>query len=228
MDSPVLGVSSISGAKLSKGTFKRANSSWRYTELEANINFGMLINFYDRLNENCEGVYISPGYFDSMSTKRYDWHPMLLNKLPATLNPQKLCQTAPAEGLRLSGKIPLGNLPNLDAELKSQGATEVTVTVVFSMDSDGYCRVAGELEVDLVLICQRCMLPMDLPLRANFLVSPVVSDVQAQQLPARYEPLLVTNGEIVVTQWIAEELYLALPFVPRHDTDCVSHDTNKD
>ncbi len=153
---------------------------------------------------------------------------MLLNKLPATLNPQKLCQSAPVGGSTLSGKIPLGNLPNLEEELKAQKATEVTVSLVFSMDSEGYCCIAGELVVDLVMICQRCMQPMDLPLRANFLVSPVVSDAQAQQLPARYEPLLVTDGEIVVAQWIAEELYLALPFVPRHDTECVSHDTYKD
>jgi uncharacterized protein len=153
---------------------------------------------------------------------------MLLNKLPATLNPQKLCQSAPIGGSPLSGKILIGNLPNLDEQLKTQGATEVAVSIVFSMDSEGYCSVAGELAVDLVMICQRCMQPMDLPLRANFLVSPVVSDVQAQQLPARYEPLLVTDGEIVVAQWIAEELYLALPFVPRHDTDCVSHDTYND
>lgn len=153
---------------------------------------------------------------------------MLLNKLPTTLNPQKLCQSAPVGGSPLSGKILLKNLPNLDEQLKSQGSTEVTVSLVFSMDSDGYCCIAGELAVDLVMICQRCMQPMDLPLRANFLVSPVVSDVQAQQLPSQYEPLLVTNGEIVVAQWIAEELYLALPFVPRHDTDCVSHDTYND
>lgn len=150
---------------------------------------------------------------------------MLINELPATLNPQKLCQSAPVGGLHLVGQIQLSKLPNLDDELKAQSDKEVTVSVTFSMDSDGYCCIAGELAVDLVMTCQRCMQPMDHPIRATFLVSPVVSDVQAAQLPAQYEPLLVTNGEIVVTQWIAEELYLALPFVPRHDYECVSHET---
>lgn len=163
-----------------------------------------------------------------MLAKRYDWPPMLLNELPAKLNPQKLCQTAPVGGLRLVGNIPLGKLPNLDEVLKEQAATEVAVSVVFSMDSEGYCCVAGELAVDLQLICQRCMQPMEQPIRATFLVSPVVSDAQADRLPSRYEPLLVTDGEIVVAQWIAEELYLALPFVPRHDFKCVSHETFND
>jgi len=153
---------------------------------------------------------------------------MLLNELPATLNPQKLCQTAPVGGLRLVGHIPLGKLPNLDEALKEQVATEVAVLAVFSMDSEGYGSIAGDLSVDLVLICQRCMQPMDQSIRATFLVSPVVSDAQADRLPSRYEPLLVTDGEIVVTQWIAEELYLALPFVPRHDFKCVSHETFND
>ncbi|MCS5711780.1 YceD family protein [Candidatus Berkiella aquae] len=166
--------------------------------------------------------------FDSASSKRYDWHPMLINELPTTINPQKLCQSAPIGGSHMVGKISLGKLPNLDETLENQPTAQISVSVVFSMDSEGYCCIAGELSVDLSLICQRCMLPMIEPIRATFLVSPVVSDVQAEQLPARYEPLMVVNGEIVVTQWIAEELYLALPFVPRHDYECVSHDAYKE
>jgi len=153
---------------------------------------------------------------------------MLINELPTIINPQKLCQSAPAGGLRLAGTIPLGKLPNLDDELKIQAATPVAVSVVFSMDSEGYCSIAGDISVDLIMTCQRCMQPMDQPIRATFLVSPVASDAQAERLPARYEPLMVIDGEIVVAQWIAEELYLALPFVPRHDFECVSYKTHKD
>jgi uncharacterized protein len=153
---------------------------------------------------------------------------MLLNELPATLNPQKLCQSAPIDGTRVAGKISLGKLPNLDEVLRQQASAEMSVSLVFSLDTEGYCCIAGQLAVDLDMICQRCLEPMTLPIRATFLVSPVVSDEQAKQLPERYEPLLITNGEIVVAQWIAEELYLALPFVPRHDTDCVSHGTHND
>lgn len=152
---------------------------------------------------------------------------MLLNELPGIINPQKLCQSSPVGGLRVVGKILLSKLPNLDEELEKQVAAEVSVSIVFSMDSEGYCCIAGELAVDLLLTCQRCLQPMEQPIRATFLVSPVVSDAQAERLPSRYEPLMTINNEIVVAQWIAEELYLALPFVPRHDYECVSHDTYK-
>lgn len=152
---------------------------------------------------------------------------MLLNELPITINPQKLCQSSPVGGSRVAGKILLSKLPNLDEVLEKQAATEVSVSIVFSMDSEGYCCIAGELAVDLSLTCQRCLQPMEQPIRATFLVSPVVSDAQAERLPSRYEPLMTLDNEIVVAQWIAEELFLALPFVPRHDYECVSHDTYK-
>ncbi len=152
---------------------------------------------------------------------------MLLNELPITINPQKLCQSSPVGGSRVAGKILLSKLPNLDEVLEKQAATEVSVSIVFSMDSEGYCCIAGELAVDLLLTCQRCLQSMEQPIRATFLVSPVVSDAQAERLPSRYEPLMTIDNEIVVAQWIAEELFLALPFVPRHDYECVSHDTYK-
>lgn len=152
---------------------------------------------------------------------------MLLNELPVIINPQKLCQSSPVGGLRVVGKILLSKLPNLDEVLEKQATAEVSVSIVFSMDSEGYSSIAGELAVDLLLTCQRCLQPMEQPIRATFLVSPVVSDAQAERLPSRYEPLMTIDNEIVVAQWIAEELYLALPFVPRHDYECVSHDTYK-
>ncbi len=54
------------------------------------------------------------------------------------------------------------------------------------------------------------------------MVSPVKSDKQAEQLPERYEPLLMSDGEINVSEWIAEEIHLALPLAPCHEPPCVS------
>lgn len=153
--------------------------------------------------------------------RRYDLRLMLLKELPLHLHPEKLCRTAPPGGKRLDGKILLSNLKNLNSELRKQEGKEVTVSLVFSVDQQGYCCVEGEISVELSLICQRCMQPMTQTVSSSIVVSPVVSDAQAKQLPARYEPLLMNEGEVALEDWIAEELLLALPLVPRHEAPCL-------
>jgi uncharacterized protein len=147
---------------------------------------------------------------------------MLLNELPLQIEPEKLCRDAPPEGRKLSGQILLSKLTNLAKELKAQKDKVVTVSLVFSIDNVGLCSIVGDMAVDLELICQRCLQPMLYQLCTEVRVSPVVSDTQAEHLPAHYEPLLVTNGEITLAEWIAEELHLALPLAPRHEPPCVS------
>ena len=150
---------------------------------------------------------------------------MLSNELPAYIDPEKLCRNAPPQGTDMAGLIYIRKLSNLNPELKAQGATPISVTMNFSVDEEGYCRIKGELNVALKMNCQRCLELMTEMVNGTFLVSPVVSDVQAGQLPDRYEPLIMRNGEVDLAEWIAEELHLALPFVPRHDADCVGRGT---
>jgi uncharacterized protein len=62
---------------------------------------------------------------------------------------------------------------------------------------------------------------MTLSLSNPIKVSPVKSLEQAKALPKDYEPLLVDEaGDIMLNEWIAEEIQLALPLVPRHDPPC--------
>jgi len=145
---------------------------------------------------------------------------MLLNELPEKIQPAKLCKSAPSGGTRLEGQILLSKLNNLSEELKAQETQPVSVVMNFSVDEAGYCCIAGEWEVDLTLVCQRCLQPMTTHIKTPILVSPVENDQQAKDLPAEYEPLLVTQGEIHISEWIAEELYLALPLAPCHHTKC--------
>jgi uncharacterized protein len=145
---------------------------------------------------------------------------MLLNELPERIQPAKLCKSAPPGGTRLAGQIFLSKLNNLSEELKAQKTQLVSVVMNFSVDKAGYCCITGEWEVDLTFICQRCLEPMTEHIRTPILVSPVESDQQAKDLPPEYEPLLVAEGEIHLSEWIAEELYLALPLAPCHRTKC--------
>lgn len=151
---------------------------------------------------------------------------MLHKELPTQIKPEMLCKNAPAQGTCISGKILLGQLPNLPEEFKGQEQTPLFVTLTFNQDSEGHPYIEGGLSVELTRNCQRCLQPMLQRIESPICVSPVANYNDAALLPPQYEPLLVKKGTISVAEWIAEELYLALPFVPRHDKECVGYDTN--
>lgn len=148
---------------------------------------------------------------------------MLPDKLPLTIKPEQLCKTAPVEGYLLAGELFFSELNSFSAELPQSSDARVRIALTFMQDENGLCCVRGELSANLSMTCQRCLKPMVVPVDAQILVSPVISDLQASQLPDYYEPLMVAEGEIRLAEWIAEELHLALPFVPLHDTPCMSH-----
>lgn len=147
--------------------------------------------------------------------------------LPSHLNLVKICQSDP-KGSHWQGTLHLADLADLPEELENQPKVLVHIDMDCGVDEHGFCVVKGVIQADLDLICQRCMKPFHYPLKASFLVSPVGSDEEAKHIPGQYEPLLVSQGEIDLSTWIAEELYLALPFAPRHEFSCEGYETNNE
>jgi uncharacterized protein len=45
----------------------------------------------------------------------------------------------------------------------------------------------------------------------------VHTEKEANQLPERYDPLVVTDGALILGDMIEEELIISLPIVPMHD-----------
>ena len=69
--------------------------------------------------------------------------------------------------------------------------------------------------------CQRCLSDMSLSLKPSALMACIWTDEDASDLPDAYEPLLV--GETADLSDIAEEeILLALPVSPLHETECKS------
>jgi len=150
---------------------------------------------------------------------------MSINKLPLNFKPEELCKRASAAGVVFEGEMGVEKLLELNNEFKKHSLTPVHYHLRFYLDGEGRAVIEGEMAGDFELVCQRCLQPMSYTVKASVSVSPIASDAQAKQLPAHYEPLLMTNGEVNFAQWIAEELHLALPLVARHDTACLSHDS---
>lgn len=87
-------------------------------------------------------------------------------------------------------------------------------------------RSAGAAVADLTvegaatLRCQRCLQPMQWPLRSSVRVALLASETEAQALPEEIEPMLAPEGRIRIVDLVEEEVLLALPIVPLHAEVC--------
>jgi len=66
------------------------------------------------------------------------------------------------------------------------------------------------------MTCQRCLEPMTQELASSSRVAVVATSAQADAVPAEWETVLSSAGEVTLAGLIAEEVLLSLPVVPRH------------
>ncbi|PLL93666.1 23S rRNA accumulation protein YceD, partial [Klebsiella michiganensis] len=78
----------------------------------------------------------------------------------------------------------------------------------------------GDATVSVTLECQRCGKPFPHHVHTTYCFSPVRNDEQAEALPEAYEPIEVNEfGEIDLLALVEDEIILALPVVPVHDSE---------
>lgn len=131
------------------------------------------------------------------------------------LYPFKLCQ----QSARLHGQMGLADLADLVPVLSSDHGA-VTYDLMCGSDDEGIAYMRLHITADLPLLCQRCLQPLICPLDSVALLSPVRT--AAAQQPSSYEPLPVPEtGGVLLTDLLTEEIWLAIPQLPRHDADCV-------
>ncbi len=121
-------------------------------------------------------------------------------------------------GFEIQGKWPLNQLKRLDdALLSTTGEVEVSLR----FDRAGHIPfIEGHIETSLSLRCQRCMQPMEYPVKHDFKLGLVLNEKQIDQLPDEYEPYLVEDESNYIADLLEDELLLALPLVAMHDYDC--------
>jgi uncharacterized protein len=121
-------------------------------------------------------------------------------------------------GAVLEGSVEVSKLGRMNQVL-ADASGMVDYRLRFGVTDDGYVSVEGRIKATVVVLCQRCLGPMDCSLASEFLLGVVPSDERARQLPKRLEPL-VLEGDIVDTAAILEEeLLLCLPLVSYHPHD---------
>jgi uncharacterized protein len=141
---------------------------------------------------------------------------------PRALDIAALCR----DGARLEGTVPLSVLARLATSLLNDadgGSAEVR------WSAQGQTRpVAGgtpelwlalRAEVAVRLECQRCLQPMAWPLQFDRRLRFVRGEREAERLDDELDDdVLALEPRIDLLQLVEDELILALPLVPRHDT----------
>lgn len=131
--------------------------------------------------------------------------------LPEHLHPLSLARG----GGSLAGRLDIHEMPRLAGALHARGS-EAVVALDFRLDDAGRALVTGVIEAELVVLCQRCLEPMTLPVKREVRLAVVRSDEEAARLAPELEPLLVDDESVALATLVEDELILALPSYPRH------------
>lgn len=133
------------------------------------------------------------------------------NRLPHQFDPFRLAEA----GTQLAGELPLTQLRRLGS-LLADDLGQVKVELRFDVDELGVPSVQGSIEANLHLVCQRCLESYAYPVRHEFALAWVRSDVEYDKIPMRYEPYVVETTPLLLNDVIEDELILAIPQVPMH------------
>jgi uncharacterized protein len=144
------------------------------------------------------------------------YHAQLMSeRLPREINPLRLAD----EGVRLEGEIPGELFPRL-LESCAPGSKPESVSIVlnFERTTHGVRLLHGKIETRLTVTCQRCLGPMPLVLVTNPLMVLLAPGDQPSGGPEEAETQVV-DGPIRLSEWVEDELILAMPMIPVHDDE---------
>jgi len=141
------------------------------------------------------------------------------HSLPKMLDPFKYAD----QNKVLDGQIAIHLMPRL-VELLVDSVGVVDIELEFDRDEQNLRILKGKLKANANLLCQRCLHSVEKQIQSEFNLGIVMTDEQAQNLPRRYEPLLVEHDQkLVIQDVIEEELILSLPMFAYHD-NCQASD----
>ncbi|MGE5625813.1 MAG: YceD family protein [Bacillota bacterium] len=133
---------------------------------------------------------------------------------------------AARQAFDLKGRLPVKSMPRLVAALASDEG-EAGFELHAGTELGGRVVVAGRIDAELTLTCQRCLGPVRIKLHAEPRLAWVKTDEALAALPEEYEPLLSADGQVAVIDLVADELLLALPLVPKHEDGAACRDLPK-
>lgn len=138
-------------------------------------------------------------------------------RLPQRVDALKLV----ASNQRFTADIDSEKLTRL-SEAVLRCATPVSCDVEFDRDEERNRVLSGSCKTSVVMICQRCLGEVTIPLESDFQLGLVFNDEQAKRLPKRLEPAeLDEDAKMDLWETIEDEVLLMLPAFPVHpESEC--------
>ena len=122
-----------------------------------------------------------------------------------------------ANGSTVAREYSIADLPRV-AEAGGLPDTDVTVQFRFSQ-LDHRPAIHGALSGSVVLTCQRCLAEFSYALDESFELVVVNAEQDITAMPESHDPIVVDPTRVDL-RWLAEEqVLLALPFAPKHESD---------
>ncbi len=141
----------------------------------------------------------------------------LTKKLPQFIDPFRLADT----GRLFDGNMSLKQMKRLNPLLERSLDEELKLSLIFDKDTNGIHFLSGTIDGTLKIVCQRCLKQMDFSIDVDLMIAFMASEFDADKLGGEYEPYIVTDTPIMLSDIIEDELLLALPTIPKHkDTQC--------
>jgi uncharacterized protein len=134
--------------------------------------------------------------------------------LPTQIDPRKLA----LQGITLEGEFSAKDLPRLSASVEAVNSA-LSATLQFFNDESRQPLAKGEAAMSVDVICQRCLDPVSIEIKAAIALQVVWSEDHIANVSPDYEPWIVVDKIADLAVAIEDELLLALPIVSYHDPD---------
>ncbi|GGY70539.1 hypothetical protein GCM10011613_13790 [Cellvibrio zantedeschiae] len=139
-----------------------------------------------------------------------------LKPLPKQGDPRKFAQ----QGISLDGFVPVAALPRLVSAVQ-EAAGNIQVDLAFGISEEKKKVVTGHASAELVLVCQRCLENVTVPVESNISLGIAWDEEEAEKLPDYLDPWITGEGVADLYDMIEEEMLLSLPKVAYHEKQCV-------
>ncbi len=142
---------------------------------------------------------------------------MSSSNLPRYVDPRQYA----GDAVPLSGRYALADLRRIvAASVASDG--EVGFSLNFRKEGARWFA-EGRVEAILSIACQRCLEPYRLVVDREVRLAFVSDADEASRVPDAYDPWILDDGRVLLSDLIEDELLLAIPDIPRHpDGTCVA------
>ena len=134
--------------------------------------------------------------------------------LPTQIDPRKLA----LQGITLEGEFSANDLPRLSASVEAVNSS-LYATLQFTQDESRQPLVKGEASISVDAICQRCLDPVSIEIKAAIALQVIWSEDHIANVSPDYEPWTVVDKIADLAVVIEDEILLALPIVNYHDPD---------